>query len=259
MVLNPMNTPPDRTPSSQPEPIQPPQTARTKRRFLPAGCFQWGFAGFVVFVLLALLLPTCNTTAGRGIQTKALAQAKQIGLSLKLYAGDNDGVYPRQGNPVVMTEAPRNSNIALACLFPTYTTSERIFGNKLSAYQSARGPDDVIDNPYTGHPVQTLRPGENVYGYVMGLTDEANPESPLIADGTDGTRHYNKNEHARGGTWKGGRAIVIRLDNSGTIETLVGPDDALYVPRRADRSRNLLDVSGLGKDVCYLDPAIPPP
>ena len=158
-----------------------------------------------------------------------------------------------------MKGAPQNSNQAFACLFPIYATSERIFGNKLSAYQTGKGPDDVIDNPYTGHPVETLRPGENVYGYVMGLTDNANPNAPLVVDGTDGSGHYNKVEGIRGGTWKTGKAIVIHLDNSGGIENLRGPDNTLYIPRFDDPSKNALETSYLGKDVRYLDPAVTGP
>ena len=158
-----------------------------------------------------------------------------------------------------MKGAPQNSNQAFACLFPIYTTSEPIFGNKLSAYQTGKGPDNVIDNPYTGHPVETLRPGENVYGYVMGLTDNANPNAPLVVDGTDGSGHYNKVEGIRGGTWKEGKAIVIHLDNSGGIENLRGPDNTLYIPRFNDPSKNALETSYLGKDVRYLDPAVTGP
>ena len=191
-----------------------------------------------------------------GSQTKAMAQAKQIGLALKLFAGDNDGRYPQQGVPIEDKDAPTNSNQAFAALFPTYTQSETIFGNKLSAYQTGTGPDNVTDNPYVWKPVKTLRPGENVYGYVMGLTESSKPDSPLVVDGTDGTGHYNQDTHRRGGVWAGTKAVVIRLDNSGGLESLVGPGDARYIRRPDDRSKNLLEVDYLGKDVRYLDPAV---
>ena len=188
-----------------------------------------------------------------------MAQAKQVGLALRLFAGDNDGRYPGQGVPVEMKAAPRNANQAFACLFPTYTTAETIFGNKLSAYQTGKGPDNVIDSPYTGHPVETLRPGENVYGYLLGLTDNSQPDAPLVLDGGDGSGHYNKTPGVRGGTWKEGRAVVIHLDNSGTLANLRGPDNTLYLPRADDPTKNALDTGYLGKDVRYLDPAVAGP
>ncbi len=237
----------------------PKPAAPAKHGCLPHGCRLYVLLGFIVLILIIVIIPSGSSTCVRGSQTKALAQAKQIGLALKLFAGDHDGNYPRQGVPVEMKEAPTTSNAAFACLFPTYTQSETIFGVKESAYQSKQGPDNVIDNPYTGKPVQTLRPGENVYGYVMGLRDDSRPDAPLVVDGTDGSGHYNKMEHTWGGTWKSGKAIVIRLDNSGAIENPHGPDDQLYVPRSDDRSKNLLEVDYLGRDVRYLDPAVAGP
>ena len=258
MVDNPMETPPAQNLPAVPDANQNP-APKPKRGLLPHGCLPWGFAAFVVLVLLGIILPLFNSVAVRGPQTRALAQAKQAGLALKLFAGDHDGHYPGQGVPVEMREAPRNSNQTFACLFPTYTQSETIFGNKFSAYQTGNGPDNRIDPQYTGRPVETLRPGENVYGYVMGLTDDSNPDAPLVVDGSDGSGHYNKVEGLRGGTWKGGKAIVIHLDNSGAIENLRGTDNSLYIPRSDDPARNALDTGYLGKDVRYLDPAVAGP
>ncbi len=215
---------------------------------------------FVLFVLAGVALPLFNSTNGcvKGPQTKSLAQAKQIGLALKLYASDHDGDYPRAGLPAMLGATVNDSNAAFAVLFPTYVQNETLFGNKLSAYQT-RQPDNVIDPGYTGKPVKTLEPGENVYAYVAGLTDRSPENTPLVADGTDGTGHYTTESKKRGGLWEGKRAIVIHLDNSGTIETLVGPDHARYIPRHDGEFKedkgNLLDVSGLGPDVRLLDPA----
>ncbi len=194
-----------------------------------------------------------------GSQTKALAQAKGVGLALKLFAGDNNGNYPRQGIPMEMKDGPTSANQAFAVLFPTYIQAETIFGNKLSAYQTGKGPDNVIDNPYVWEPVETLRPGENVYGYVMGLKDDSRPDAPLVVEGTDGTGHYNRSEHTRGGLWKGEKAVVIHLDNSGVLENLAGRDDRRYIPRAEDRSKNLLDLRNWGQDVRLLDPAVAGP
>ena len=89
----------------------------------------------IIGILAGIALPVFNSVQVRGSQTKALAQAKQIGLALKLFAGDNDGVYPKSGVPTLLT-AVTTSNDAFAALFPTYTTSESIFGQ-----QAFRLPD----------------------------------------------------------------------------------------------------------------------
>ena len=225
--------------------------------------FSWLFGGFAGLALMGLTLPVTNSTCMKGVQTKALMQAKQVGLALKLFAADHDGAYPCCGVPQEMTATPTDSNTAFACLFPAYTTSETLFANKLSAYQTAV-PDNVIDSPYTGVPKETLQPGENVYAYVMGLTDADDPHTPLVADGTDGTGFYNGTQSAWGGVWKGIRAVVIHLDNSGALEPLAGPSDARFVASPAPAipghapGTNLLDFARSGRDFRLLDPAIGP-
>ncbi len=216
-----------------------------------------------VFILLLMLafafVPASNHVCVKGAQTKALAQAKQVGLALKIFAADHDGNYPRVGVPKEMISEPNDANGAFACLFPTYTQSERIFGNRVSAYQ-ARQPDDIIDASYTGKPQKTLESGENVYGYMLGLTDKSGPDSPLVADGTDGSGHYNTVPSVRGGTWgPSKRAVLIHLDNSGSVQPLRGPDNSLYIPRPSDPGRNALDAAYLGQGTRFLDPAIAGP
>ena len=173
----------------------------------------------IIGILAGIALPVFNSVQVRGSQTKALAQAKQIGLALKLFAGDNDGVYPKTGTPTQLASCT-TSNDAFAALFPTYTTSESIFANKLSAWNTST-PDNVIDNPYTGSRSQTLKTGENAYSYMEGLTDASNPISPIVFDApadTSGT--YKTQQNSKGGVWSGTKAVVIHLDNSGGLDNL---------------------------------------
>ncbi len=176
----------------------------------------------IIGILAGIALPVFNTVQVKGAQTKALAQAKQIGLALKLFAGDNDGVYPRKGVPTELTTEPADANLAFATLFPTYTQSEIIFGNKLAAgYQTGAGPDNVIDTTFsTSHP-KTLKAGENVYGYMSQLSDASNPACPLVFDGPASTSGvYATKPTDKGGVWSGTKAIVVYLDNHGAVENL---------------------------------------
>ena len=176
----------------------------------------------IIGILAGIALPVFNSVQIKGQQTKCLAQAKQIGLALKLFATDNDGVFPAKGTPAVMTSAPPEANTAFSALFPAYTRSEKIFDNKLSAYHMAPGADDLIDASFSGSlGANTLQAGENVYGYMMGLSDVTSPSSPLIFDGAaDLTGDYTNLTTAKGGVWSGVKAIVIRQDTSGAVETL---------------------------------------
>ncbi len=248
-----MNPEPAKNQTPPPDRIAP----LARRRYLP-NLSSSLFALFVIFVLAAFIVPAGSRMGHVGNQTRALAQSKQIGLALKLFAGDNDDRYPGKGVPVQLNAAPTTSNAAFAPLFPTYTTSETIFGNSFSAYQT-RPPDNVIDSPYTGKPIQTLEPGENVYAYVAGLTEKSDPNAPIVLDGTDGTLFYNSTRAVRGGVWEGKKAVVVYLDNHAAVETLTGRENTRYIPvNLPGRPANLLDVSWLGPNAHLLNPAVAP-
>ena len=199
----------------------------------------------IIGILAGIALPVFNTVQIKGSQTKGLAQLKQVGLALKVFAGDNDGVYPRNGVPTAMTTEPTTANIAFAALFPQYTQSETIFGNKLSAYQT-RTPDNVIDANFSiSHP-KTLQAGENVYGYMSQLSDASNPACPLVFDGPATVAGYYAQKPAdRGGVWSGQKAIVVYLDNHGTIENLdqANPMQPFVKTKNADGSQDVNALS----------------
>ncbi len=201
----------------------------------------------IIGILASVALPVFNSVQVRGQQTKSLAQAKQIGLALKICAGDNDGVYPKNGVPAYITSDPQNSNDAFSALFPTYTTSEKIFGNKLAVgYQTGAGPDDRIDNPATTYPAtNTLASGENVYGYMKGLTDASAPSCPIVFDATssgDQTGVYSTVNGAKGAVWLGTKAVIIYLDNHGAVENV---DNTAHTVKT---------INSTGASVSVLDP-----
>ena len=175
----------------------------------------------IIGILASVALPVFSSVQTRGAQTKCLAQAKQIGLALKLFAGDNSGVYPAANTPTVL-KSTVYSNDDFAALFPLYTQSETIFGNKL-CYQQNVTADNVTDSPYTGTRTNTLATGENAYSYFEGLTDSFNPSCPIVCDTPNGKTapKYPALPNTDGFVWGGTKAIVIHLDNSGTIDTLV--------------------------------------
>lgn len=166
----------------------------------------------IIAVLAGIALPVYTQVQERGAQTKDLSNAKQIALGLKLYAGDNDGLYP-------VVEGG-TSNEAFAKLVPQYIPTEKIFYLAKSKW-TPNQPDEVFGTGADGTPASTnLDTGENHFAYVNNLTDTSNPNFPLIADGfaagTPGT--YTNDETAKGGVWKGKKAIVVRADLSAAVE-----------------------------------------
>lgn len=191
----------------------------------------------IIAVLAGIALPVFTSVQTKGAQTKALSNGKQIGLALRLYAGDNNGIYPSftvdANGPT--TTAVSSSNDAFCQLFPNYVKSEAIFWLSKSKWCSTNPPDEVQDATLTVPSTTTLKSGENEWAYVLGLNDSSNPSVPLIANGFviggETSHKYSKDQTEQGGVWKGTNAIVIRADSSGTVEkvnpaalTVVGPN-----------------------------------
>jgi prepilin-type N-terminal cleavage/methylation domain-containing protein len=179
----------------------------------------------IIAILASIALPAFTAVQVKGAQTKALSNAKQIGLALKVYASDNNGVFPSYtldattGKPT--TSQVQYSNDAFAQLFPDYLQSEEIFWLTKSKWCSVNPPDGQLDQAGTYTRNKTLSGGENEWAYVLGLTDTSNPTFPMIANGFvqggETSHKYSLNESEKGGVWRGKKAIVIRADTSGQI------------------------------------------
>ncbi len=175
----------------------------------------------IIAVLASIALPVFSTVQERGSQTKDLSNAKQIALACKLYASDNDGKFPDKDGTAAADPQPAlaktdTSNKAFALLIPNYLPTEKLFYLAKSAW-SPTVPDENMTNPADRCEAST-----NNFAYEMGLTDISNPSFPLIADApfTGGNSAvYKTDPTAKGGVWKGKKAVVIRCDQSGTIET----------------------------------------
>jgi prepilin-type N-terminal cleavage/methylation domain-containing protein len=175
----------------------------------------------IIAVLAGIALPVYTTVQERGAQTKDLSNAKQIALACKLYAADNDGKFPDKDGqaadpPVTPLTSSSTSNQAFACLVPNYLPSEKLFYLGKSAWSTVT-PDEK-----TTASTDRCEAKSNNYAYELGLTETSNPSFPLIADGpTSGgaSAVYSTDPTAKGGVWKGKKAVVVRCDQSGTVET----------------------------------------
>ncbi len=193
----------------------------------------------IIAILAGIALPVFGSVQVKGAQTKALSNAKQIGTALRLYAVDNNGVYPSYtldgttGKPTVARVD--SSNAAFAQLIPDYIPNEDIFWLTKSAWCTVTPPDNRMDAGDVFTPNLTLANGENEWAYVLGLNDTSNPSFPVIANGfTNGgetTHVYTADESLPGGVWKGKNSIVVRGDTSGSVMkvdrstlTVVGPN-----------------------------------
>jgi prepilin-type N-terminal cleavage/methylation domain-containing protein len=197
----------------------------------------------IIAILASIALPVFVGILERGQQTKDLSNAKQIGLGLRLYSGDHDGLFPAQANPL-------GSNPSFVALIPQYIPTEKIFYLAKSAW-TPTPPDELLGSQ------DTLRAGENNFAYVNNLTDTSNPSFPIVADGfsSDTVGLYATDETARGGVWKGKKAIVVRVDSSGAVET-VASDLHVYGPTGAASTADIFVPSStwLGSTQVPLNP-----
>ncbi|MEO7932519.1 MAG: type II secretion system protein [Chthoniobacterales bacterium] len=187
----------------------------------------------IIGILAGIALPVFQKVQVNAEQTKVLSNAKQIGLGLKLYAGDFDGTFPKFSTYTATSGAFDtgeiiDSNAAFKQLIPQYVPSEKIFAVKKSAW-SPNSPDENIGT--TPGDAARLAKGENSMAYVTNLTDTSNGSFPLVADGfSDAVGIYSAQQTEKGGVWEGKKAIVIRVDQSGKVETVRSTDFKVYGP-----------------------------
>src|SRR5438094_2850691 len=84
----------------------------------------------IIAILAGIALPVFSQVQEKGAQTKALSNAKQIGLGCKLYAADHDGLFPSSkidpatNEPQTPSVAVTDANEALKQLVPDYVNTE---------------------------------------------------------------------------------------------------------------------------------------
>jgi prepilin-type N-terminal cleavage/methylation domain-containing protein len=220
------------------------QSARTLRAFT---LIELLVVIAIIAILAGMAMPAMQQAMMAGRQTRAISDGKQIALALRLYANDNDGSFPSEATEP--NESITTSNDAFRVLFSGYLDTESIF----AVAGSKAGPraDNQMDTP-----AQILARGENHWAYISGLGSSSNSNWPVIVDHTDGAGYYNKTENSLGGTWKGGKAIVIRTDASAAASRLEGVANKRFLPRYNDKKLNALQVRDyMGDGVKLLEPA----
>jgi len=173
----------------------------------------------IIAILAGIALPVFSSVQIKGAQTKDLSNAKQIALGLRLFAQDNNGIYPTT-EPVAGSSLT-TANDAYRNLVPQYIPQEKIFYLAKSAW-TPKPPDEITSG------LNGLSSGENNFAYVTGLNDSSIPNYPLIADGfggssgaISGAATYSSpiSANVKGAVWGGKNAIVIFCDGSGVVET----------------------------------------
>lgn len=201
----------------------------------------------IIAILAGVAMPVYIAAVMTGQMTAATQNARQIGLALRMYAGDNDGAFPKDTN--AYGETITTSNDAFRGLLPTYVDNEQIF-------VVTRSKDGAKADNKIAPQTEILKRGENHFAYIEGLNSSSNSLWPLVVDSTDGNGYYTNVETDLGGTWKGTKSIVIHVDNSAVMTPLRGTGAQRYIPRPDDATKNALTVSDyMGTGAVLLEPA----
>jgi type II secretory pathway pseudopilin PulG len=178
-----------------------------------------------IAILASLAVPAFSKIQEKANQTKAMNNARQIIIGLKLYAADNNGEYPdklKNGSSVT------DSNTAFRELFINgQLQDEHIFGCPGGLYV----PDGNIGSPPEYREALTL--GENHWAMTRGLTGLATGGFPLIFENTSSGTHWPPTWNSAiagrplpSRAWPGGKIIIGFNDGSVDVVRLQpGPSE----------------------------------
>ena len=175
----------------------------------------------IIALLASIAVPAFTGVQIRAAQTKAMSNAKQIGLACKQFAIDNNGLYPTYAWSAsgTGTVAVSTSNDAFTNLLPTYLSTISLFWLSKSAFCSPQQPVDPTQALMASGSGLVDGAKNNEWAYIPGLYDTSSSTFPLIADGfaSNTTHTYSSSQTLTGGVWKGNQAIVIFVDDSAKV------------------------------------------
>lgn len=179
----------------------------------------------IIAILAGFALPVLTSAQRKGRISNTVNNAHQIGLAMKMYAGDNNGSYPAFKDAPTNSQQIATSNDAMTALMPKYTNNVTIFGNPASFY-CKNAPANTVPN--------TVGTKQCDWSYVYGLSDTSDSRWPLFATAfanSQGTYAVGSTSVA-GGVWGGTDAVIGCVDGSTkAIGSLVIQGTTSYVPR----------------------------
>jgi prepilin-type N-terminal cleavage/methylation domain-containing protein len=173
----------------------------------------------IIAILAGLGLRAFPAAIKKARLTESTSNAKQILLTVKLFASDNDGAYPSETvspdggvTPGTPLAAGTFSNKAFDNLIFSgkYPIGKGFFINKNSKYCKSAPPDT------TAVQAKTVNKGQCDWMYIAGLSDASPGTWPLITTATKSASDltYTNDKSALGGVWEGTDAIVGFCDGS---------------------------------------------
>lgn len=195
------------------------------------GWLQWGVVLVIILLGLGLCQHLYKYTSHMAESTMASNNCRQITMALKIWASENNGVFPDASLLPTAT-----SNQAFRKLIQEdIIQDERIFGSKFGPFV----PDGDIGT--APDFVKALQAGENHWMLIGGLRMDSLAHCPLIMENSlnaawpPSWKKGKQSKVIRGRAWYGrsankGHIIVGCLDNSVSFVQLMERGDALGLP-----------------------------
>jgi prepilin-type N-terminal cleavage/methylation domain-containing protein len=186
----------------------------------------------IIAILASLAVPTFNVIQDMANQTSAANNCRQIIMSMKIFANDNNSIYPDTYNNPQTGGMALTANDAFRVLIQEeIIQDERIFGAKASSFM----PDNNIGTSPSFD--QALQAGENHWAMTQGQTTSSNGIMPLVFENPlapSWPPQWNCDAAGQpkpGRAWRGGKIIIGRNDNSVNVESLASKKGPAVGPK----------------------------
>jgi prepilin-type N-terminal cleavage/methylation domain-containing protein len=195
----------------------------------------------VVAILAAMAIPAFNLIQDMGNQTSTASNCRQIIMAMKIFANDNNTRYPEAytGDSQV-----RTSNDAFRVLFiKDIIQDERIFGAKASKFVANC---NIGSAPNFEQAVAT---DENHWALTPGQTQDSSGIMPLVYENPAVPSWPPKwncdaaGQRVPGRTWRGGKIVIGRNDNSVNVEQLAAKHGPAVGPKALAGGRDMFTMA----------------
>ncbi len=186
----------------------------------------------IIAILASLAVPTFNVIQDMANQTSASNNCRQIIMAMKIFANDNNSIYPdTYNNPQTGGMAITANDAFRVLIQEQIIQDERIFGSKASMFI----PDNNIGTAPSFD--QALQANENHWALTQGQTTSSNGIMPLVFENPlapSWPPHWNCDAAGQpkpGRAWRGGKIIIGRNDNSVNVESLASKKGGSVGPK----------------------------
>lgn len=226
----------------------------------------------IIAILASLAVPTFNVIQDMANQTSAANNCRQIIMAMKIFANDNNSIYPdTYNNPQTGGQALTANDAFRVLIQEEIIQDERIFGAKASMFQ----PDNNIGTAPSFD--QALQANENHWALTQGQTTSSNGIMPLVYENPlapSWPPQWNCDAAGQpkpGRAWRGGKIIIGRNDNSVNVESLatkkgpsVGPKAMtggydIFTMASQNQPQQVLNILGGGMQGTGGDPSFTNP